>query len=97
LNDLLLDRLIEIPTANSSKLHFGQEVFHGDLQRLYYDLSDMHTLTLKIKEDIEFQIGIKIKLKLGKKIVWKPSRLVLFGPLKQILFDLHNICRFAHL
>jgi hypothetical protein len=66
LNDLLLDRLIEIHTANSSKLHFGQEVFHGDLQRLYYDLSDMHTLTLKIKEDIEFQIGIKIKLKLGK-------------------------------
>jgi hypothetical protein len=67
LNDLLLDRLIEIPTVNSSKLHFGQEVFHGDLQRLYYDLSDMHTLTLKIKEDIEFQIGIKIKLKHGKK------------------------------
>jgi hypothetical protein len=29
-------------------------VLHSDLQRLYYDLDDTHTLTLKIKEDIEF-------------------------------------------
>jgi hypothetical protein len=57
--------LIEILIANPSRLHFGQEVDHGDLQRLYYDLGDMHTLILiilKIKEDIEFQIGINVIL-----------------------------------
>jgi hypothetical protein len=41
-------------------------MLHGDLQRLYYDLGDMHTLTLKIKEDIEFQTGLIIKLNSGK-------------------------------
>jgi hypothetical protein len=62
LNELWLDRLIEILIANPSKLHFGQEVLHGDLQILYYDLDDMNTLTLNIKEDIEFQRGINVKL-----------------------------------
>ncbi len=62
MNELWSDRLIEILIANPSKLHFGQEVLHGDLQRLDYDLGDMHTLTLKIKEDIEFQRGINVKL-----------------------------------
>jgi hypothetical protein len=47
-NELWSDRLIEILIANPSKLYFGQEVLHGDLKRLYYDLGDMHTLTLKI-------------------------------------------------
>jgi hypothetical protein len=54
LNELWLDRLVEILIANLSRLHFEQEVLHGDLQRLYYDLGDMHTLTLKIKEGIKF-------------------------------------------
>jgi hypothetical protein len=62
LSELWSDRLIEILIANPSKLHFGQEVHHGDLQRLYYDLGDMHTLTTNIKEDIEFQRGINVKL-----------------------------------
>jgi hypothetical protein len=53
-NELWSDRLIKILIANPSKLHFGQEVLHGDLKRLKYDLSNMHTLTLKMKEDIEF-------------------------------------------
>jgi hypothetical protein len=60
LNELWSGRLIEILIANPSKLHFGQEVLHGDIQRLDYDLSDMNTQTLKIKEDIEFQRGISI-------------------------------------
>jgi hypothetical protein len=60
--ELWSDRLIEILIANPSKFYFRQEVFHGDLQRLYYDLGDMNTLNLKIKEDIEFQIGINVKL-----------------------------------
>jgi hypothetical protein len=76
LKKLWSDKLIEILIANPSKLHFRQKVIHGDLKRLDYDLDDMHTLNLKIKEDIE---------------------LALFAPLKQILADLHNFCRFAHL
>jgi hypothetical protein len=59
LNELWLGRLIEILIANSSKLH-------GDLQRLDYDLGDMNTLTLNIKEDIKFQRGINIKVNPGK-------------------------------
>jgi hypothetical protein len=55
LNELWSDTLIEILIANPSKLHFGKEVLHGDLQRMDYDLGDMHTLTLKSQEDIEFQ------------------------------------------
>jgi hypothetical protein len=66
LNELWSDRLIEIIIANPSKLHIRQEVLHGDFQRLYYDLGYMHTLTLKIKEDIEFQRGINVKLNPGK-------------------------------
>jgi hypothetical protein len=65
LNELWSDRLIEILIANPSKLRFRQEVFHGDLQGLDYDLGDIHTLTLKIKEDIEFQRGINVKLNPG--------------------------------
>jgi hypothetical protein len=60
------DRLIETLIANPSKLHFGQEVLHDDLQGLDYDLSDIHTPTLKIKEDIEFQRGINVKIKFPK-------------------------------
>jgi hypothetical protein len=37
-------------------------VFHGELQILDYDLGDLNTLTLKIKEDIEFQTGLIVKL-----------------------------------
>jgi hypothetical protein len=33
----------------SARLLFEQEVLHGDLQGLNYDLGDMHTPTLKIK------------------------------------------------
>jgi hypothetical protein len=43
-------------------------VLHSDLQRLDYDLGDIHILMLKIKEDIEFQRGINVKLNRGKKI-----------------------------
>jgi hypothetical protein len=66
LNELWSDRLIEILIANPSKLHFGQGVLHCDLPGLYYDMDDMHTLTPQIKEDIEFQRGINVKLSLRK-------------------------------
>jgi hypothetical protein len=41
-------------------------VFHGDLHGLDYDMGCMYTLIPKIKEDIEFQGGLIIKLKPGK-------------------------------
>jgi hypothetical protein len=63
LKELLSDRLIEILIPNTSELHFGQGLLHGGLQRLYYDQGDRYTLTPKIKEDIEFQRGILVKLK----------------------------------
>jgi hypothetical protein len=62
LNELWSDRLIEFLIANISKLHFGQEVLHCSLQGLDYDLDDMHTPTTKMKEDIEFQRGLIVKL-----------------------------------
>jgi hypothetical protein len=41
-----------IPKA--PELHLGLGVLCGDIQRLDYDLDDMHTPIPKIKEDIEF-------------------------------------------
>jgi hypothetical protein len=55
--------LISILIANPSKLQFGQEVLHDDLQGLYYDLDDMDPLTLQMKEDIEFQKGYSLSLR----------------------------------
>jgi hypothetical protein len=66
LNDLWSDRIIEILTANASKLHIGEEVLHGDLQGFHYDLGDLDTRNPQIKEDIEFQIGLVVKLSSGK-------------------------------
>jgi hypothetical protein len=43
LTELWSDRLIETLVANSSKLHFGQGLLHGDLQRLYYGMGDRYT------------------------------------------------------
>jgi hypothetical protein len=65
LKELWSDRLIEILIRNAPELHFGQGLLHGDLQRLDYDLGDRYTLNSMIKEDIEFQRGILIKLKPG--------------------------------
>jgi hypothetical protein len=58
-------RLIEILIPNAPELHFEQGLLHGDIQILDYDLGDRYTLTLKIKEDIEFQMGININLNSG--------------------------------
>jgi hypothetical protein len=66
LKELWSDRLIEIHIADISKLHFGLDALHSDLQILYYDLGDVHTLTSQIKEDMKFQRGISVKLNPGK-------------------------------
>jgi hypothetical protein len=66
LKELWSDRLIETLVANPSKLHFGQGLLHGDLQRLYYGLGDKHTPYLNIEEDMEFTIVLIVKQKLGE-------------------------------
>jgi hypothetical protein len=55
LTELCSHKLIATPIANPLELHFGQEVLHGDLKCLHYDLVDMHKLTPKIQEVMEFQ------------------------------------------
>ncbi len=55
--ELWSDRLIASLIANAPELHFEQEVLHGDLPGLHSDLGN---------EDIEFQIGLIVKLNLGK-------------------------------
>jgi hypothetical protein len=47
--------LIATTIANPPELNFGQEVRHGDLKSLHYDLIDMHKPTPKIQEVMEFQ------------------------------------------
>jgi hypothetical protein len=64
LNELWSDRLIEILIANLSKLHFGQEVLHCDLQGLYYELGDMHTPYPNIEEDMKVSKVLIVKQKL---------------------------------
>jgi hypothetical protein len=56
------DRLLAHLIANPSKLKYGQEMLHGNIQRFDYVLGDMDALTPNIKEDIEFQRGINAKL-----------------------------------
>jgi hypothetical protein len=96
LTELWSGRLLEILIANPSKLYFGQEVLHCDLQGLEYDLGDMHTPYLKIEEDMEFTIVLIVKQKLEENF---PNRRVefiaLFGPLKKILPDINKFYRFA--
>jgi hypothetical protein len=43
------------PIANSLLIQTGQGVFPSDLQILYFNLSDMRSLTSKIREDMIFQ------------------------------------------
>jgi hypothetical protein len=69
LKELWSDRLIEILIANPSRLHFGQEVLYGDLQRLDYVLGDMHTICPKIEEDMEFTKVLIVKQKTRGKLL----------------------------
>jgi hypothetical protein len=64
LKELWLDRLLETLVANPSKLHFGQGLLNGDLQRLYYGLGDRHTPYINIEEDMEFTKVLFVKQKL---------------------------------
>jgi hypothetical protein len=61
LTELGSDRLLAHLIAKEPELNFVQEVFHGDLQRLYYDLGDMHTPYPNIEEYMEFTKVLIIK------------------------------------
>jgi hypothetical protein len=64
--ELWLERLLETLVANPSKLHFGQGLLHGDLQRFYCGLGDGHTTYLNIEEDMKFTIVLIVKQKLDE-------------------------------
>jgi hypothetical protein len=64
LKELWSDRLIESLISNAPELHFGQELLHGDLQILYYDLGDRHIPYPNIEGDIEFIKVLIVKQKL---------------------------------
>jgi hypothetical protein len=66
LKELWSDRLLKTLAANPSKLHFGQGLLHGDIQRFYYGLGDRHTPYLSIEEDMEFTIVLIVKQKLDE-------------------------------
>jgi hypothetical protein len=53
-----------LANANPSLANIEQGVIHGGLQRFLYHLADIHTLTLKIEGDIEFQRVLNVKQKL---------------------------------
>jgi hypothetical protein len=48
-------RVLYPPVTNSPLIQTGQGMFPSDLQTLYFDLSDMRSLTSKIREDMTFQ------------------------------------------
>jgi hypothetical protein len=68
LKELWSDRLLETLDANPSKLHFGQEKLHCDLQGLDYDLGDLHTPYPNIKEGMEFTKALIVKQKLEENL-----------------------------
>jgi hypothetical protein len=62
--ELWSDKLLETLVANSSMLHFGHGLLHGDPQRLYYGLDDRHIPYPNIEEDMKFTKVLIIKQKL---------------------------------
>jgi hypothetical protein len=55
LTEICSNRLVATTIANPPELKFVQEVLHRDLQTLHYDLVDMHKITPKIEEVMEFE------------------------------------------
>jgi hypothetical protein len=70
LKELWSDRLLAHLIANPSKLKYGQEIIHGDLQRLDYDLGDLHTPYPNIEEYMEFTLVEQVMGAELYKSVW---------------------------
>jgi hypothetical protein len=54
--------LMVTSNTNPPELKLRQGVLHGGLYPLHSDLVDMHNLTPNVKEVMEFQGGINVKL-----------------------------------
>jgi hypothetical protein len=52
--------------ANPPELLFGQEVIHGDIKCLHYHHLDVHQISLKIQEDVEFLRCLSVTQNLQK-------------------------------
>jgi hypothetical protein len=48
-------------SINSPVHNLGQGVLQDDLETLFFDLGDMHRLTVKMEEDMEFDKGLSVK------------------------------------
>jgi hypothetical protein len=90
-------RLILTTISNPPELNFGQEVIHGDLQFLHYDLVDIHKLTLKIQEVMKFRRWLIVKLILKK---FSSLKIVLYSsilePWNKYFLSSKFFFRFAH-
>jgi hypothetical protein len=87
LTELWLDRLLETLVSNLSKLHFGQELLHGDLQRFYYDLGDRNTPYPNIEEDMKFTKVLIVKQNLEEILSKSETELIFsFWTLEIITF-----------
>jgi hypothetical protein len=61
LTDLCSYRLIVTLFPNQLELHFRQIVLHSDLQSFHYHLVDMHKLSPKIQDVMEFSRWLSVK------------------------------------
>jgi hypothetical protein len=77
-------------------LQTGQGVFQSDLEVLLFPPVNMHTPSLKIEEDIEFQRRLIVKQNLENSET-NCERLALFGALKQIHTNIQNFSIFVGL
>jgi hypothetical protein len=96
LTELWSHKLIATLIAIRPEHHFGQEVLHGDLQCLHYHLVGLHMLYPKIDKVMEFPSRLNVK-QILENLSLETRFIALFGHLKQIIPDLNNFCRFAHL
>jgi hypothetical protein len=65
--------LVATAIAHSPELNCGQDLLHGALQSLHYDLIDMHKITPKIQEVIAFTNWLtdkQIQQKRAKSGIW---------------------------
>jgi hypothetical protein len=56
---------------NSLVHNLGQGALQDDIETLFFDLGDMHRPTLKMEEDMEFEIGLSVKQIQKILPVWK--------------------------
>jgi hypothetical protein len=96
LTELWSISLFATAIETSPDLHCGQGVLHGALWTLQYDHVDMHKITPTIEEVIALTKWLTDKQFSAKLAVWILGYVAIFGLLKQLSPQLHNLCKFAH-